>query len=78
MLFVICYFLFLISGDGLAGGLEKVEVCLTPEKPVEFFSINGDLEKASRWYLYQFLPQPNYIAAIVVAGKNQNLSFWQM
>ncbi|MEM1172392.1 MAG: 4'-phosphopantetheinyl transferase superfamily protein [Cyanobacteria bacterium P01_H01_bin.35] len=66
------------TGDGLAGGLEKVEICLNSEKPVEFFSINEDIEEASHWYLYQFIPQPNYIAAVAVAGKNQNLSFWQM
>ncbi len=66
------------TGDGLAGGLEKVEICLTPEKPVEFFSINQDIKEASRWYLHQFIPQPNYIAAVAVAGKNQNLSFWQI
>ena len=66
------------TGDGLAGGLEKVEICLTPEKSVEFSSINGDIEERSHWYLYQFIPQPNYIAAIVVAGKNQNLSFWEI
>ncbi|ABG53648.1 MAG: 4'-phosphopantetheinyl transferase superfamily protein [Trichodesmium sp. St16_bin4-tuft] len=66
------------TGDGLAGHLEKVEICLTPEKPVEFFSINGDIEAASHWYLYQFIPQPNYIAAVVVAEKNQKLSFWQI
>ena len=66
------------TGDGLAGGLEKVEISLNQEKPVEFFSINGDIEEASHWYLHQFIPQPNYIAAVVVAGKNQSLSFWQM
>ncbi|NEQ40924.1 MAG: 4'-phosphopantetheinyl transferase superfamily protein [Okeania sp. SIO3I5] len=66
------------TGDGLAGGLEKVEICLTPEKPVEFFSINGDIEEASHWYLHQFIPQANYIAAVAVAGKNQNLSFLQI
>ncbi|MCL2925797.1 MAG: 4'-phosphopantetheinyl transferase superfamily protein [Trichodesmium sp. MAG_R04] len=66
------------TGDGLAGSLEKVEISLTPEKPVEFFSINGDIEEASHWYLYQFIPQPNYIAAVAVAQKNQKLSFWQI
>ena len=66
------------TGDGLAGSLEKVEISLTPEKPVEFFSINGDIEEASHWYLYQFIPQHNYIAAVVVAQKNQKLSFWQI
>ncbi|MDE5123255.1 MAG: 4'-phosphopantetheinyl transferase superfamily protein [Trichodesmium sp. St19_bin1] len=66
------------KGDGLGGSLEKVEICLTPEKPVEFFSINGDIEEASHWYLYQFIPQPNYIAAVVVAEKNQKLSFWKI
>lgn len=66
------------TGDGLAGGLEKVEVCLKPEQPIQFMSINGNIKEASRWYLYQFIPQSNYIAAVVVAGKNQNLSFWQI
>ncbi|NET26972.1 4'-phosphopantetheinyl transferase superfamily protein [Okeania sp. SIO1I7] len=66
------------TGDGLAGGLEKVEVCLTPEQPIQFISINGDFQEAARWYLYQFIPESNYIAAVAVAGKNQNLSFWQI
>ena len=66
------------TGDGLAGGLEKVEVCLKPEQPIQFMSINGDFQEASRWYLYQFIPESNYIAAVVAAGKNQHLSFWQM
>lgn len=66
------------TGEGLAGGLEKVEVGLNPEKPIHFFSINGNVQEASPWYLHQFIPQPNYIAAVVVAGKNQNLSFWQI
>ena len=62
----------------MAGGLEKVEITLNPKKTAEFFSINQDVKEASRWYLHQFIPQPNYIAAVVVAGKNQNLSFWQI
>ncbi|MEB3341542.1 4'-phosphopantetheinyl transferase superfamily protein [Okeania sp.] len=66
------------TGDGLAGGLEKVEISLNYEKKVEFFCINGNIQEASNWYLYQFIPQDNYIAAVVVAGKNQNLSFWQI
>ncbi|MDJ0519440.1 MAG: 4'-phosphopantetheinyl transferase superfamily protein [Trichodesmium sp. MO_231.B1] len=63
------------TGDGLAGGLEKVEISLNP---VEFFSINQDIKETARWYLHQFIPQPNYIAAVVVAGKNQNLNFWHI
>ncbi len=66
------------TGDGLAGSLEKVEISLNPEKPIQFFSINRDIKEASRWYLDQFIPEPNYIAAVAVAGKNQNLSFWQI
>lgn len=66
------------TGDGLAGGLEKVEISLNSEKPIEFLSINGDIKAASNWYLYQFIPQVNYIAAVAIVGKNQNLSFWQI
>ncbi len=66
------------TGDGLAGGLEKVEVFFTPEQPIRFLNINGDVQEASRWYLYQFIPQSNYIAAVAAVGKSQNLSFYQI
>ncbi|MGK7922688.1 MAG: 4'-phosphopantetheinyl transferase superfamily protein [Trichodesmium sp.] len=66
------------TGDGLAGGLEKVEISLNPEQPVEIFSINGDIKAASDWHLYQFIPEPNYIATVAVVGKNQSFSFWQI
>ncbi|MDJ0556871.1 MAG: 4'-phosphopantetheinyl transferase superfamily protein [Microcoleaceae cyanobacterium MO_207.B10] len=66
------------TGEGLAGGLEKVEVSTTPDQPIHFLSINENAKEASGWYLHQFVPEPNYIAAVVVAGKVEKLSFWQI
>jgi 4'-phosphopantetheinyl transferase len=65
-------------GDGIANGLDRVEVSLTPGEPARLISIGNDLDLANNWYLQDIAPGIGYAGAIAVARQNLNLSCWQI
>jgi 4'-phosphopantetheinyl transferase len=60
-------------GDGLTK-LEEVEVAIAPNF-VQLVRLGET--SPSAWSLWQFIPAPNYMAALAVEGKEQRLVFWQ-
>lgn len=64
------------KGDGLAGGLEKVEVSLAPGETAKLLSISEDKQAALGWSLYQLTPHPDYMAALAIERRDGQLSFW--
>lgn len=65
------------TGDGLAGSLDQIEVCLTPGEPARLLSIKGDSQAASGWSLYNVTPASDYIGTLAVKGHNWHLVCWQ-
>lgn len=64
------------TGDGLAGSLDTVEVCLNPAKVPSLLAIKGDTQMAAAWSIYHFAPMPNYLATVAVEG--QRILDWQL
>jgi len=61
-------------GDGVAQPMDRFEVSLALDEPAQLLSINGSQAEASRWHLRGFMPEPGYIAALAVEGKNWNVT----
>ncbi|GAB4180934.1 MAG: 4'-phosphopantetheinyl transferase superfamily protein [Coleofasciculaceae cyanobacterium] len=60
-------------GDGLPG-LEQVEVSLVPGEPAALLSIKENQQAASRWFLHQLIPAPDYLGALAIEGLNWNIN----
>lgn len=64
------------TGEGLAGGLDQVEVSLNPGEPLRLLKLPGN-GAASCWSLFSPDVHPDYIAAIAVEGCGLHLRYWQ-
>lgn len=65
-------------GDGLSMPLDQFDVSLAPGEPAALFSTKGDPREASRWSLQALAPEPGYIAALAVEGREWRLRCWQL
>lgn len=54
-------------GEGLSYPLDRFEVTLLPDEPVEFIHINGAAPIDDEWFLRSVVPNPGFVGAI--AGK---------
>lgn len=59
------------TGEGL-GGLQGVEVTLTPDEPPVLLRLPSDVPPQN-WRLYDLAPHPNYIGALAVEAQNLQL-----
>lgn len=55
-------------GEGLSHPLERFDVSLAPDAPARLERIDGDAERASRWWLSAVDAGGEYTAAVVVRG----------
>ncbi len=65
------------TGDGLALPLNQFDVSLSPDEPARLLSIKGDHFAASRWFLQELTPAPDYVAAIAVEEYRCCITRWQ-
>lgn len=63
------------TGEGIAGGLDQVEVCLTP--PLKLINLPQNQSRVN-WTISSFMPHPNYQGAVVVQGDCLNINYWQL
>lgn len=61
-----------VLGKGLHLPLDSFDVSLTPDQPAVLHRVDK-----GRWSLYSICPEPGFIAAVVVEGKNNSLKFWE-
>ncbi|MBV9387294.1 MAG: 4'-phosphopantetheinyl transferase superfamily protein [Chroococcidiopsidaceae cyanobacterium CP_BM_ER_R8_30] len=64
-------------GDGLALSLDQFDVSLFSDEPARLLGIKGDHTAATRWFLQELIPAPNYIAALAVEGQGFCIQCWQ-
>jgi len=67
------------SGKGLAGGLQRVVIGLHSfENPSVSFE-NSDPDAVVSWQLQQFIPRPQYLAALAIPAMDYSTAFfsWQ-
>lgn len=64
-------------GDGLTRRLDGFEVSLAPGEPARLVSVAGAPEEASRWWLEEIAPAPQYVAALACEGHRRRLACWE-
>lgn len=64
-------------GQGLMMPLDQFDVSLAPNQPAALLEIRAEMQEVSNWSLQALHPAPGYVAALVVASRNLNLSCWQ-
>lgn len=62
------------TGEGIAGGLDQVEVSISSGRVQGLKSIAGDEQVVNQWRLWSFFPTPDYVATIAVEDVDRVLS----
>lgn len=57
------------TGEGLGGGLEKVEVSLLPEEPAQLINLDG-------WFLEDIQLEGDYFGAVAVDGEVKKINYF--
>ncbi|MCF6338669.1 MAG: 4'-phosphopantetheinyl transferase superfamily protein [Gammaproteobacteria bacterium] len=60
------------TGEGLSV-LEQVETALSPNGPATLLNVHGNSGEVARWLSRQIHLSPDYVAALVVEGRNWRL-----
>ncbi|MDJ0533219.1 MAG: 4'-phosphopantetheinyl transferase superfamily protein [Xenococcaceae cyanobacterium MO_207.B15] len=62
------------TGEGLAGGLETLEINFDSAGNIYLYKIKNQKNLAHQWSLYNFIPETNFIATIALSGKEKKLT----
>jgi Phosphopantetheinyl transferase len=55
------------TGEGITGGLNRVEVSFLPGEPAELREINGSAEAACNWKLFTLAPAQGWTGAVAIS-----------
>jgi 4'-phosphopantetheinyl transferase len=64
------------NGDGLAIGLEGVEVSVATGEPARLLRVNGKESFAGGWTLQALTPAPGYVGAVALQRTGLRLACW--
>ena len=65
------------TGEGLAGGLDRVSVSLEPNQPLCLFETQENSPDLTGWSFLALDVHPNFSATVAIAAKSCQLSYWQ-
>jgi 4'-phosphopantetheinyl transferase len=65
-------------GTGLAFPLDKVVVTLGPSEPARVVAYDDDSAAASRWWLANLAPLPEYVGALAAVGSPLDVQCWHL
>jgi 4'-phosphopantetheinyl transferase len=63
-------------GEGLAVALDSFDVTLAPGEPPRMLTLDGDAERASRWFFHHLRPAEDYIGAVAIDGGEWTVKTW--
>lgn len=66
-------------GEGLAVPLDSFDVTLAPGEPARMLAVEGDAERATRWFYHHLRPARDYIGAVALEdaeGREWRVSTW--
>lgn len=66
------------TGEGITGGLNRVEVSFLKGEPARVMAINGDTGKASEWMLRELAPAAGFVGAVAIQAANAEIQTWKM
>jgi 4'-phosphopantetheinyl transferase len=64
------------TGEGIAYGLEHVEVTVHPEDAPRIVRLNGDPQPAAHWFLCALTPASGYVGAVALPHRTCRLACW--
>jgi 4'-phosphopantetheinyl transferase len=64
------------TGEGIAYGLEHVEVTVSPEEPPRIVRLNGDSQPGAHWFLCALVPASGYVGALALPRRTTQLLYW--
>ena len=64
-------------GDGLSFPLDQFEVSLRPNEPAKMLATHWNPNETSKWSLYSFNPQKDYVAAIAIKNQIEKIKYWR-
>ncbi len=57
-------------GEGMSRELDQFSVSLVPGEPARLLSVQWDPKEVGRWSMLSLRPTPDYVAALVVEGRD--------
>jgi 4'-phosphopantetheinyl transferase len=63
-------------GEGLAAPLDSFDVTLAPADPPRMLTLEGDPERAARWFFHHLLPAEDYVGAVAIDGGEWVVKTW--
>lgn len=64
-------------GVGLSLSTSTIEILLGAREST-LLSVAGNSQEAKQWTLQQFVPAPNYVAALAIEGHDGQLMYWNV
>lgn len=65
-------------GEGLAAPLDSFDVTLAPDDPPRMLTLEGDPERAARWFFHHLVPAENYVGAVAIEGGTWEVKVWKL
>jgi len=65
-------------GTGLAAPLDSFDVTLAPGEPPRMLTLEGNAERAARWYFQHLRPAERYIGALAIEGAPPGGGEWRV
>jgi 4'-phosphopantetheinyl transferase len=64
-------------GEGLAAPLDSFDVTLAPGDPPRMLTLEGDPERAARWFFRHLVPAEKYVGALAIEGGAWEVKVWK-
>ncbi|MFL6236638.1 MAG: 4'-phosphopantetheinyl transferase family protein [Thermoanaerobaculia bacterium] len=64
-------------GEGLAAPLDSFDVTLAPGDPPRMLTLQGDPERAARWFFHHLVPAEMYVGAVAIEGGAWEVKGWE-
>lgn len=65
-------------GAGLYHPLNQFSVSLAPDEPARLLAVHDNPHEAGAWSLTEFIPAPDYIAALAVRAPLTTIAYWRL
>jgi 4'-phosphopantetheinyl transferase len=65
------------TGEGITGGLNRVEVSFLENEPARLLAIDGASEAAGQWTLSCFKPAAGFIGAVAIQARSAPVQCWK-
>jgi 4'-phosphopantetheinyl transferase len=65
------------TGEGIGGGLDKIEVSFIPREPARFLTLGQAEARAANWDLHEITPAVGFTGAVVVGATKSKIQCWQ-